>query len=138
MTGRGWLVMVLKGIGALTMVSGALQVVVPGFVLDQLAVHTNAASLHFFAIVGMFMILFGGLLLHALFSATPQPIALLWSGLQKLGAFAAIALGVINGVFSSIAWLVAFVDLLSGALIIFHWRSVSAKFHWRSVKPRNQ
>jgi hypothetical protein len=114
----------LSVIGALTVVTGALQVATPGFVLGQLAVDSNAASLHLFAIIGMFMVLFGGLLLHALSAATPQPTALLWVGFQKLGAAVAVGIGVMNGVFSPLAWLVAGFDLLSGALILAYWRAV--------------
>ncbi|HQX83754.1 MAG TPA: hypothetical protein PKW63_18460, partial [Vicinamibacterales bacterium] len=89
-----------------------------------LAVETNPASLHFFAIVGMFMVLFGGLLLNAMYSTRPQPVALFWAGLQKFGASAAVGIGVMNGVFSPLAWLVAGFDLLSAALILAYWRAV--------------
>lgn len=123
MSGRNWLEWSLVAIGAITVVSGGAQVVAPGFVLGQLSVETNPASLHFFAIVGMFMVLFGGLLLQAMFSALPQPVALLWAGLQKFGASAAVGIGVMTGVFSSLAMLVAAFDLLSGALILGYWRS---------------
>jgi len=121
---NGTLRLVIAAIGVITIVSGAGQVVAPGFVLNQLAVETNPASLHFFAIVGMFMVLFGGLLLNAMYNVPPQPVALFWAALQKFGAFAAVGLGVMNGVFSPLAWLVAGFDLLSGALILVYWRAV--------------
>lgn len=121
---NGTLRLIVAAIGVITIVSGGGQVVAPGFVLGQLAVETNPASLHFFAIVGMFMVLFGGLLLNAMYSARPQPVALFWAGLQKFGASAAVGIGVMNGVFSPLAWLVAGFDLLSGALILAYWRAV--------------
>lgn len=116
--------LIIVAIGVITIVSGAGQVVAPGFVLGQLAVQTNPASLHFFAIVGMFMVLFGGLLLSGMYSVPQQPVALFWAGLQKFGASAAVGLGVMNGVFSPLAWLVAGFDLLSGVLILAYWRAV--------------
>ncbi len=121
---NGTLRLIVAAIGVITIVSGAGQVVAPGFVLGQLAVETNPASLHFFAIVGMFMVLFGGLLLHGMYRVPSQPVALLWAGLQKFGASAAVGIGVMNDVFSPLAWLVAGFDLLSGALILAYWRAV--------------
>lgn len=121
---NGTLRLIIAAIGVITIVSGAGQVVAPGFVLGQLAVETNPASLHFFAIVGMFMVLFGGLLLNAMYSVPPQPVALFWAALQKFGASAAVGIGAMNGVFSPLAWLVAGFDLLSGALILAYWRAV--------------
>ena len=113
-------------IALLTVISGLVQAVAPGRLLEILSAESTPASRHFFGIVGMFMVLFGGLLLHALFSTSPQPVALLWAGLQKLGASAAVALGVMNGVFSPLASLVAVFDLMSGVLVISYWLSVKS------------
>lgn len=113
-------------IALLTVISGLVQAVAPGRLLGILSAESTPASRHFFGIVGMFMVLFGGLLLHALFGRSPQPVALLWAGLQKFGASAAVALGVMNGVFSPLASLVALVDLGSGVLVISYWLSVKS------------
>jgi hypothetical protein len=117
----------LLTIAALTVISGLVQAVAPDPLLGILSAESTPASRHFFGIVGMFMVLFGGLLLHALFSASPQPVALLWAGLQKFGASAAVALGVMNGVFSLLASLVALFDLVSGVLVISYWLSVKSQ-----------
>ena len=114
---------VLIAISIMTVVSGLTQMLAPGFVLGILDAETTAAAQHFFAIVGMFMVLFGGLLLHALFSHGHQQVAVLWAGLQKLGAVGAVALGVANAVFSPLALLVAGFDLVSGVLILMFWSS---------------
>jgi len=121
---RSWLRSAVVLIGAVTMVSGAAQAVAPGFILEQLSADTTPASLHFFGIVGMFMVLFGGLLLHAVWSPSPQGVAIFWAGLQKFGASVAVGLGVLNGVFASMALLVAAFDLLSGVLILMYWRTL--------------
>jgi hypothetical protein len=108
-------------ISALTVVSGLTQVVAPGFVLRLIGADVTLASSHFFGIVGMFMVLFGGLLLQALFAKAPQPIAVFWCGLQKFGAAAAVSMGVVREVFSWLALGVAGFDLLSGLLILIYW-----------------
>jgi predicted patatin/cPLA2 family phospholipase len=113
-----WLRWLLASIAAATVVSGAVQLIVPGFVLGFLDAESSPASRHFFGIVGMFMVLFGGLLLHALARPKENPAAFFWAGLQKLGACAAVSLGVARGLFSPLALGVAGFDLLSGLLIL--------------------
>lgn len=108
-------------ISALTVVSGLVQVIAPGFVLGLIGAEITLASSHSFGIVGMFMMLFGGLLLQALFAQTPQPIAVFWCGLQKFGAAGAVTLGALRDVFSWLALGVAGFDLLSGVLILIYW-----------------
>lgn len=117
---------VLQAIAAITMVSGAGQLILPGFVLDLLAAESTPTTRHFFAIVGMFMFLFGGMLLHGLKVSNRPDVILLWSSLQKFGAAAAVGIGVGRGVFSALALLVAGFDLLSG-LLIFWYRQKSAR-----------
>ncbi|WP_416307905.1 hypothetical protein [Neptunicella sp. SCSIO 80796] len=119
--GLYWL---LALIAVATVISGLVQMLKPAFILDIISGEQSAANLHSFAIVGMFMLLFGGLMLHALFSHQHHPVAVFWSGLQKLGAFAAVGLGVMNGVFASIAWAVALFDLASGILILYYWHKI--------------
>jgi hypothetical protein len=107
-----------------TALSGLVQMVWPEFILAIIQGDQAPANLHSFAIVGMFMLLFGGMLLHALLSIKHHPLPVFWSGLQKLGAFVAVALGISNGLFAPIAWAVSLFDLASGLLIIFYWRSI--------------
>ncbi len=94
--------------------------IMPGFVLGIIGAEITVTSSHFFAIVGMFMALFGGLMLHAIYSAQPQRPAILWCAFQKLGAFAAVTLGVFTGVFSVLAMAVAIFDLVSGAIFLYY------------------
>ncbi len=112
----------VKVIGWLTVGSGAVQLVAPEFVLGIVSAKIDGTTSHFFAIVGMFMVLFGGLLLHALATEPPtlhHRVALLWCALQKLGASAAVGLGVVHDVFSPLAVAIAGFDLVSGVII---WR----------------
>lgn len=112
---------VVAAIAALTVVSGGVQLLAPGFVLGVIDGASTAGSRHFFAIVGMFMVVVGGLLLHALLEPPVPAYVALWCGLQKLGAAVAVALGVANDVFGALALLVAGFDLLSAVLIGLLW-----------------
>ena len=115
---------VLVAIGVITVVSGAVQLVAPGFILGMMSAPTDAAGRHFFGTVGMFMVLFGGLLVHALASPAHHPVALLWAGFQKFGATAAVGLAVLRGLLSPLALGVALFDLGSGLLIFWYWLTV--------------
>lgn len=112
-------------ISFITLVSGLGQMLAPGIVLSAVSDGSlDLAVRHFFAIIGMFMALFGGLLLVVLKIGKRDPWVVLFCGLQKFGAFFAVSLGVINGIFSTIALLVAFFDLFSSVLIILLWRQL--------------
>ena len=118
---KDWLFWLLLLIAASTALTGAVQVIAPAFFLRLLSAEVTITSAHFFAIVGMFMVLFGGVTLHALLSLKHHPVVILWSSFQKFGASGAVALGVQRGVFSSLAIIVAVVDLLSGLLAFWYW-----------------
>lgn len=111
-------------IAAATALTGAIQSVAPAFILNLLDAETDRTSQHFFAIVGMFMVLFGGATLHALLSLRHHPIVIFWSALQKLGASVAVGMGVLHGLFSQLGWVVAVVDLLSGLLALWYWKRI--------------
>lgn len=117
---------VVAAIAALTVVSGATQLVAPGFVLDIIDGDSNDASRHFFAIVGMFMVVVGGLLLHGVLQPPVPAYVALWCALQKFGAAAAVGLGVANDLFGPLALAVAGFDLLSGVLIALLWKRLRA------------
>lgn len=120
-----------------TILSGLLQMVFPNLVLVIVSAQSTPTSQHFFAIVGMFMVLFGGALFQALLSPTPQTVVALWAGLQKFGASVAVAVGVMRHIFSPFALLIAGFDLLSSILILWYWfrlhKSVTQKTHEHSV-----
>lgn len=117
---RKYLNLIVLLISIVTIFSGATQMFMPNFVLSTIHADITPTSAHFFAIVGMFMILFGGLMLHAIYSAVPQRPAIFWCAMQKLGAFGAVGLGVINGIFGVIALAVALFDLFSGLLYLYY------------------
>ena len=92
----------------------------PSTVLTFVGADITTTSNHFFSIVGMFMVLFGGLMLHAVYSSSPQYPAILWCAFQKLGAFVAVGLGILNGIFAPLALGVALFDLFSGIIYLYY------------------
>jgi hypothetical protein len=116
----------LLAIALLTVVSGAVQTLLPGFVLHLVGGPDSPGTRHFFGIVGMFMVLFGGLAFQALRAPeAQQALPLRWAGLQKLGAAAAVGLGFHHGLFGATALLVAGFDLLSALLFLLYLRQLA-------------
>jgi len=107
-------------ISAATVLSGGLQVLAPAFVLRLVGAEITPTTSHFFAIIGMFMFLFGGLMLHTVYSARSSRVPVLWCALQKIGACIAVGIGIYNGLFSMMAAGVALFDLLSGLLFLYY------------------
>lgn len=123
---RNWLYWLLVVIAGLTIFSGLFQIFASGVELRLLTSEATPTSEHFFGTIGMFMVLFGGVFLNALLSPVDQPMIILWGSLQKFGASAAVALGVLHHIFSPLALLVAGFDLSSGILGIWYWRNLKA------------
>lgn len=116
--------LITLGIAVATVASGAVQMVNPSFVLSIVGGESSATSNHFFAIIGMFMFLFGGMMIHALYNAHENKAAVLWSALQKLGASLAVFLGIYHQLFSPIAGLVAGFDFISFILFLIYYRMI--------------
>ena len=115
---------VLAAIAVVTIFSGAVQIPFGGAVLELLGAEPTTAARQLFGTVGMFMVVVGGLLLHTLLRPGPAPEVLLWSGIQKAGASAAVGIGVLNGVFAPVALAVAAFDLATAALCLIYLRRV--------------
>jgi hypothetical protein len=125
---------VLLLISVLTVASGLGQLARPDLILRLIGGEASPTAVHSFGIVGMFMVLFGGMLLQALLTAGDHSVAVLWAGLQKFGAAGAVGLGVIKGIFSPLALGVALFDLLSGVLI-FAYRARTRAAGFRIGAP---
>ncbi len=115
---RGVLFWVVVAIAAITVCTGCVQILVPAPILSVLSAGRSPTALHLFGLVGMFMALFGGALLHGLFAHRPNPVVILWAGLQKFGAVAGVGIGVLHGIFAPLALLVTLFDFVSGVLIL--------------------
>jgi hypothetical protein len=106
-----------------TGISGAVQMVAPGFILDILSAPSTAATRIFFGIIGMFMTIIGGVLAHALLEPFDRRVVVFWASLQKLAAAGAVTLAVVNDVFSPWAMLLSAFDFLTGFLgMVYLWR----------------
>ncbi len=123
-----YLILALKAIAVLTVISGLLQMIKPEWVLAVVGADITPTSKHFFGIVGMFMVLFGGMLWQALVAERPQPLPVFWCGLQKLGASVAVGLGVARDLFSWLALGVAGFDFLSCILILAYWWTIRGPY----------
>jgi hypothetical protein len=126
--GGKWLYRALLAISAITVASGLAQLIRPDLLLGMIGGEATPGARHSFGIVGMFMVLFGSMLLHALLTAGDHSVAVLWAGFKKLGAAGAVGLGVMRGLFGPLALAVAAFDLLSGILIlVYRSRSLEAR-----------
>ena len=114
----------LFAIAAGTFLSGILLVVAQGFVLDLLSAPTTTSDRLFFGIIGMFMAIVGGMLSQTLLQPPPSAIIVGWSGLQKLGASAAMSLAVALSVFSYYGIALAAFDFCSAVLAFGYWRRI--------------
>jgi hypothetical protein len=112
-------------IAVVTIISGLLQVIAPSFVLGMVGGAITPSTCHFFAIIGMFMFLFGGMMVQAIYSAQQNGAAILWSSLQKLGASVAVFIGIFHHLFSPIAATVASFDFVSFILLFVYYRNLS-------------
>ena len=106
-----------------TVLSGLMQVISPGFLLNFLGAESTSTTKHFFAIVGMFMALFGGMMIQTLYIVNLNEAAVLWASFQKLGAALAVGLGVFYGIFNVLALSVAIFDLLSGCIFLWYYQN---------------
>ena len=121
------LTLIIIAISVITIISGLAQVVMPATVLKVIGADISDATRHLFGIVGMFMALFGGMMVHAVYSSHTSRVVVFWSALQKLGAFVAVTLGVINGLFSWMALSVAIFDLFSGILFLYYMKTLPSE-----------
>lgn len=120
MNARKLLYWLLVLISVTTLISGSVQIVNPGFILRLISAEVTPTSEQCFGTVGMFMALFGGMLLQVLVSKAYVKPVFLWAGLQKIGAAIAVPIGVWRHLFGPFALGVAAFDLLSGILIFVY------------------
>lgn len=109
-----------------TLFSGAMQAIAPAFVLNFVGAEINTTSKQLFATIGMFMFLFGGMMIHALYHVENNRVVVIWSGLQKLGASAAVFIGIFNGTFILLAAGVAVFDLFSALLFFYYLKTLKS------------
>jgi hypothetical protein len=121
--GLFWLLVIIAGA---TVLSGLTQLLAPRFILGLVGGPSADGVPYFFAIIGMFMAIFGLLLIQDLLAIVGSPRILLWTAVQKVGASVAVSIGVATHVFSLLALVIAGFDLVSGLLIFVYRRRVQS------------
>jgi hypothetical protein len=109
-------------VGALTAFFGLLVLAFPITMLHLLDAGPTDPAPYIFGIVGLFMLLFGGLLVDAARRPEPPPVALFWCFLQKVAATVAMLAGFITDVYGWLALLVAVFDGASALIVYGLWR----------------
>ncbi len=123
---RKFIRIIILLISVATLFSGAMQVVAPAFVLNFVGAEIDMTTKQLFATIGMFMFLFGGMMIHALYNEENNRVTVIWSGLQKLGASAAVFIGILHDVFVPLAAGVAVFDLFSGLLFFYYLKTLKS------------
>lgn len=121
---KKYLRVIILIISMITFFSGVMQVFSPGYVLNFVGAEINVTTKQMFATVGMFMVLFGAMMVHALYHEDDNRVVVIWSAFQKLGASVAVTIGILNHVFMPIAGLVAAFDLASCILFFVYLKSL--------------
>jgi hypothetical protein len=109
-------------VGVLTVVSGLFLLAFPKTALGLIGAGKADPAPYLFGIIGMFMLLFGGLLIDTARRLEPSPVALFWCMLQKIGATIAMVVGYVTDVYGWFALFVAIVDGASALIIRALWR----------------
>ena len=121
----------LKAVAAVTVLSGAMQMVAPGAALGLLARQpAGTMDRQLFATVGMFMMGSGAVLALGLPPAGNGALAeavVPVVAAQKLGAAAAVAIGVRRRLFARRGLLLAGFDLGSALACAAYWRRLRAQ-----------
>jgi len=108
-------------IAAVTIVTGFGQLVAPAWVLAFIAPNPEALGVHFFATVGMFMLITGAMFLQSLLARSTETAIPFWIGVQKALAAVLVAWAIMRGLLAPLAYSVAAFDAVSGAIAFVFW-----------------
>ena len=113
-------------ISFITVASGLMQLGFPAFVLKNVGIEGTATNTQLFATIGMFMIMFGGLVIHGVYSPYQNKVIILWASFQKLGASIAVGIGILHHIFNFASGGVALFDLCSGIIFLYYYQCLKA------------
>ncbi|WP_223632237.1 patatin-like phospholipase family protein [Corallococcus sp. EGB] len=127
----------LAVVGWVTVLLGVAQLFIPGPELRLLHANASAAPVHFFRFMGMFLVLFGCMLLHGLHEPRENQAAFLWSGLQKVGSCVLVLIAVARGLMSPLGLSLAAFDAVAAVLALGFYASLRQREQIITVlKPR--
>jgi len=112
-------------VAVVTVVTGVTQLAAPAWVLAFIATAPGALGLHFFATVGMFMVITGAMFLQSLLARSREPAISFWIGVQKAAGAALVAWAVLRGLLIPLAYLVAGFDAITAVLVLILWRRLA-------------
>ena len=116
---------VLGIIAAITVLSGLLLLVASDWTLHLIATDQTALTAHFFATVGMFMVITGALFLQSLLAHSNEPAIPFWIVVQKAASAVLMAWAVLRGLLFPLAYLVAAFDAVTAMLVFVFWRRLA-------------
>ncbi|GIK29761.1 MAG: hypothetical protein IT298_06405 [Chloroflexi bacterium] len=115
---RHWTEWLVVAIAVITILSGAVQFIVPGVALGAMSLEASNASVFLFRFLSVVTALFGAALLHTAWDKAYIPAVLLWAGLQKLAGTTLIVAAAVSGVVAVGALPVAIYDGLAGLYVL--------------------
>jgi hypothetical protein len=108
-------------VAVVTVVTGVTQLAAPAWVLAFITTAPGALGLHFFATVGMFMVITGAMFLQSLLARSTEPAIPFWIGMQKIAAAVLVSWAVMRGLLAPLAYAVALFDAVSGVIAFIFW-----------------
>jgi hypothetical protein len=108
-----------------TVLTGLLLLLAPDWLLHFIAHDHTPLAAHFFATVGMFMVITGALFLQSLLARSREPAISFWIGVQKAAGAALVAWAVLRGLLIPLAYLVAGFDAITAVLVLILWRRLA-------------
>ena len=116
---------ILAIIAVSTVLTGLLLLIAPDWLLGIIAHDQTALAAHFFATVGMFMVITGAMFLQTLLARSREPAVPFWIGVQKAAGAALVAWAVVRGLLIPLSYLVAAFDAATALLAFAFWRRLA-------------
>ncbi|WP_158860580.1 patatin [Lunatibacter salilacus] len=113
-------------ISIVTVVLGIFQLLNPQAALGMMGKgEILPVTAHYFSMLGFFMILFNGMVLHTVYEIQTSKTIILWAALQKVGVAVLVFIGIIGGHFHFTAIGVALFDLFSGVIFLSYFAQLN-------------
>lgn len=116
----------LVAIAAVTLATGAAQLVAGSVLLGLIAQAPTPLAVHLFQTVGMFMAITGAMFLRALLTRSREGAVPFWIMVQKFAASLLVGWAWLKGDFVALSLFVAGFDALTGLLVFLFWRRLEA------------
>lgn len=108
-------------VSLVTLILGIFQMLNPNAALGMMGKgEILPVAAHYFAMLGFFMVLFNGMVLHTVYETQTSKTIILWAALQKIGVAVLVFIGIFGGHFHFTAIGVALFDLIAGILFLFY------------------